>query len=111
MRLKIQMLTIGLFGKIDKFPNIEAMPSIEKVNNYISELADKRIPIFRCTISLSEYDAIRLGYDKQEKWKVLFEGKLVNFADKLNIKYGDIQYCRSSSFGKWASSFTSYDLE
>ena len=105
------MLTIGLFGKIDKFPNIETMPSIEKVNNYISELADKRIPIFRCTISLSEYDAIRLGYDKQEKWKELFESKLVSFADKLNIKYGDIQYCRSSSFGKRTSSFTSYALE
>ena len=105
------MLTIGLFGKIDKFPNIETMPSIEKVNNYITELADKKIPIFRCTISLSEYDAIRLGYGKQEKWKELFESKLVSFADKLNIKYGDIQYCRSSSFGKRTSSFTSYALE
>ena len=61
MRLKIQMLTIGLFGKIEKFPNIEIMPSIEKVNNYITELANKKVPIFRCTISLSEYDAIRLG--------------------------------------------------
>lgn len=105
------MLTIGLFGKIDKFPNIETMPSIEKVNNYIIELADKKIPIFRCTISLSEYDAIRLGYDKQEKWKELFESKLVSFADKLNIKYGDIQYCRSSSFGKWTSSFTGNNME
>lgn len=105
------MLTIGLFGKIDKFPNIETMPSIEKVNNYIIELADKIIPIFRCTISLSEYDAIRLGYDKQEKWKELFESKLVSFADKLNIKYGDIQYCRSSSFRKWTSSFTGNNLE
>lgn len=105
------MLTIGLFGKIDKFPNIETMPSIEKVNNYIIELADKKIPIFRCTISLSEYDAIRLGYDKQEKWKELFESKLVSFADKLNIKYGDIQYCRSSSFRKWTSSFTGNNLE
>ncbi len=111
MRLKIQMLTIGLFGKIEKFPNIETMPKIEKVNNYITELANKKVPIFRCTISLSEYDAIRLGYYKQEKWKELFESKLVSFADKLNIKYGDIQYCRSSSFGEWTSSFTSYALE
>ena len=111
MRLKIQMLTIGLFGKIEKFPNIEIMPSIEKVNNYIKELANKKVPIFRCTISLSEYDAIRLGYYKQEKWKELFESKLISFADKLNIKYGDIQYCRSSSFGKWTSSPTSNNLE
>ena len=45
------MLTIGLFGKIDKFPNIETMPSIEKVNNYITELADKKIPIFHPHLS------------------------------------------------------------
>ena len=105
------MLTIGLFGRIDKFPNIETMPNIEKVNNYIIELADRKIPIFRCTISLSEYEAMRLGYDSQDKWKELFESKLVSFADKLNIKYEDIQYCRSSSFRKWTSTFAGYDLE
>ena len=105
------MLTIGLFGRIDKFPNIETMQNVEKINNSTTELADRKMPIFRCTISLSEYDAIKLGYDSQEKWKELFESKLVSFADKLNIKYEDIQYCRSSSFRKWTSSFASYDVE
>lgn len=82
-----------MFGKIDKFPNIENMKNTDEINNYISNLADNKIPIFRCTISLSEYDAVRIGYDTQERWKELFESKLVSLADKLNIKYTDIQYC------------------
>ena len=82
----------GLFGKINEFPNIQEMGNIEKVNQYITQLADKKVPIYRCTISLYEYDAIRLGYDTQEKWKELFESKLVSFAKKMNIKYEDLQY-------------------
>lgn len=82
----------GLFGRINDFPNIENMESIEPINQYIIKLADKKVPIYRCTISLDEYDAIRLGYDTQEKWKALFESKLVSFAKKMNVKYEDLQY-------------------
>lgn len=83
----------GLFGKIKEFPNIEDMKSVEPINQYIINLADKKVPIYRCTLSLDEYDAIRLGYDSQDKWKELIESKLVSFAKKLNIKYEDLQYC------------------
>lgn len=82
----------GLFGRINDFPDIENMESIEPINQYIIKLADKKVPIYRCTISLDEYDAIRLGYDTQEKWKALFESKLVSFAKKMNVKYEDLQY-------------------
>ncbi len=68
------------------------MQNIEPINEYIIKLASNRIPIFRCTISLDEYDAIRLGYDSKEKWKELFVSKLVSFAKKMNIKYEDLQY-------------------
>lgn len=82
----------GLFGKVKEFPNIENMKDIESVNNHIMSLADNKVPIYRCTISLDEYDAIRLGYYTQEKWKELFESKLVSFAKKMNVKYEDLQY-------------------
>lgn len=82
----------GLFGRINDFPDIENMESIEPINQYIIKLADKKVPIYRCTISLDEYDAIRLGYDTQGKWKALFESKLVSFAKKMNVKYEDLQY-------------------
>lgn len=100
----------GLFGRIDEFPNIENMEDIESINKHIIKLADNKIPIYRCTISLSEYDAMRLGYDKQEKWKELFESKIASFADKMNIKYKNFQYCRCSTFRRWTSSFTNYDM-
>ena len=101
----------GLFGKIAEFSDIENMKDIESINQHIIKLADNKIPIFRCTISLSEYDAIRLGYDSQEKWKEFFESKLVSLASKLNVKYEDLQYCRSSSSRKWTSPFASYGME
>lgn len=82
----------GLFGRINDFPDIENMESIEPINQYIINLADKKVPLYRCTISLDEYDAIKLGYDTQEKWKALFESKLVSFAKKMNVKYEDLQY-------------------
>ena len=83
----------GLFGKIQEFPDIENMESIEPINQHIIKLADKKVPIYRCILSLDEYDAMRLGYDSKDKWKELFESKLVSFAKKLNIKYEDLQYC------------------
>ena len=61
----------------------EKMKDIEPVNSYITNLAYNKMPIFRCTISLDEYDAIRLGYDSKEKWKELFESKLISFAKKM----------------------------
>lgn len=82
----------GLFGKINEFPNIQEMENVEPVNKYITELANKKVPIYRCTISLDEYDAMRLDYNIQEKWKDIFESKLVSFAKKMNIKYEDLQY-------------------
>jgi hypothetical protein len=82
----------GLFGKIEEFPNIEKMEDIELINKHITNLADNKVPIYRCTLSLDEYDAIRLGYDSKEKWQELFESKLISFSKKMNIKYEDLQY-------------------
>lgn len=90
--IRNQNVNHGLFGKINEFPNIQNMRDIEEVNNHIIKLAKNKVPIYRVTISLDEYDAIRLGYDKQEKWKELFESKLVSLANKMNIKYEDLQY-------------------
>ena len=61
----------GLFGIINKFPNIENMETIEEVSKYITDLAENRVPIYRGLISLNEYDANRLGYFVQDKWKEL----------------------------------------
>lgn len=66
--IKNENVEHGLFGKITEFPDIEKMKDIEQINIHITNLAQNKIPIFRCTISLDEYDAIRLGYDSKENF-------------------------------------------
>lgn len=85
----------GLFGIVNKFPDIQNMKSIENVSDYITNLADNKVPIYRGLMSLEVADAERLGYHKQEKWKELLENKLPSIAEKLNMKYEDLQYVGS----------------
>ena len=82
----------GLFGVIDKLPNIEEMQSIDPIIEYVTKLANNKVPIYRGLLSLREYDAMRLGYDNQEKWKELLENKLVDISKTLNIKWENLQY-------------------
>ena len=82
----------GLFGKVEQFTDIRNMKSIEKISEHITNLADRKIPIYRGLLSLTEYDASRLGYLEQEKWQELLENKLPRIAEMLNVKYEDLQY-------------------
>ncbi len=82
----------GLFGKVELFPDIRNMETVDEISKHITKLANQKIPIYRGMISLSEYDASRLGYLNQEKWQELLENKLPSIASKLNVKYEDLQY-------------------
>ncbi len=82
----------GLFGKVELFPDIRNMETVDEISKHITKLANQKIPIYRGMISLNEYDASRLGYLNQEKWQELLENKLPSIASKLNVKYEDLQY-------------------
>lgn len=82
----------GLFGIVEGFENIQEKENIESIKEHIRRLAERKVPIIRGVISLKEYDAERLGYYDQNKWKSVFENKLPSIADKLNAKLKDIQY-------------------
>lgn len=84
--------THGLFGIVDKFPNIQNEENLSNIINYIDDLAKAKVPIYRGLVSLTEFDAERLGYYDQEKWKKLLENRLPSIAEKLNIKFSDLQY-------------------
>lgn len=84
--------THGLFGIVDKFPNIQSEENLSSIINYIDDLAKAKVPIYRGLVSLTEFDAERLGYYDQEKWKKLLENRLPSIAEKLNIKFSDLQY-------------------
>lgn len=82
----------GLFGIVAGVKNIQEQENIEQIKEHIRALAERKVPIIRGVISLKEYDAERLGYYDQDKWKSVFENKLPSIADKLNAKLKDIQY-------------------
>lgn len=82
----------GLFGVVKEFPNIQNDDNIEPIINHIDELAKNKVPIYRGYISLREYDAERLGYYDQDRWRSLLENRLPSIAKKMNIKLEDIQY-------------------
>lgn len=84
--------THGLFGIVDKFPNIQSEENLSSIINYIDDLAKAKVPIYRGLVSLTEFDAERLGYYDQEKWKKLLENRLPSIAEKMNIKFSDLQY-------------------
>lgn len=82
----------GLFGVIDGFENIQEEENIEPIKEHIRKLAEEKQPIFRGIISLKEIDAQRLGYYEQGKWKSLLENRLPSIAQKLNVKFQNLQY-------------------
>ena len=82
----------GLFGKVKGFPDIQNDDNLEPIMNHIDKLAKNRVPIYRGYISLREFDAERLGYYEQDKWKNLLENRLPSIAKKMNIKLEDLQY-------------------
>lgn len=82
----------GLFGVVKEFPNIQNDDNIEPIINHIDRLAKNKVPIYRGYISLREYDAERLEYYDQDKWRSLLENRLPSIAKKMNIKLEDIQY-------------------
>ena len=82
----------GLFGEVESFPNIQNENDLNPILDYINSLAENKVPIYRGYISLREFDAERLGYYEQEKWKHLLENRLPSIAKKMNIKLEDLQY-------------------
>lgn len=84
--------THGLFGNVEGFTNIQETENIEPIKEHIRKLAEEKKPIIRGVISLKEYDAERLGYYDQDKWKGVFENRIPSIARKLNAKVQDIQY-------------------
>lgn len=90
--LKNSNTSHGLFGEVEAFPNIQNDDDLEKIIDHINKLAENKIPIYRGYISLREYDAERLGYYEQDKWKILFENRIPSIAKKMNIKFEDLQY-------------------
>jgi len=82
----------GLFGVVDGFHDIQNNNNLDEIIEHVNKLAENKVPIYRGYISLREFDAERLGYYEQDKWKSLLENRLPSIAKKMNIKLEDMQY-------------------
>lgn len=68
----------GLFGNIDHSDPIV-------LGNYLSDLTKEGQNIYRGIISLSEADALNLGYDKKEKWVSLMKNNIPDIGNQFGI--------------------------
>jgi hypothetical protein len=81
----------GLFGVIDG-KNAEDISSIRELSRHIEEKTRNGTIAYRAVISLTEADAIRLGYDDPDKWRDLVRERMPDMCDKLDIKMQYLNY-------------------
>lgn len=80
----------GLFGKVDGFDrNIIDFHSLKRL---IKKKSDEKTILYRGVISLSEEDAIRLGFNKIDKWQDYLEYKMNIVYEELSIKPQNAQW-------------------
>lgn len=83
----------GLFGHY-------MVDSLKEVRKTIKEYADRKQPIFRGILSLSEEDAVELGYLKKEKWKNLLDSKMADVAKKMGIELVNMRWVAAYHYEK-----------
>lgn len=70
----------GLFGS----DNVD-MTDIIKLGNELADLTASGVCIYRGIVSLSELDALELGYDKKENWETFMRATIPDIAKQFNI--------------------------
>jgi hypothetical protein len=75
----------GLFGVVDG-KNAEDIRSIRELSRHIEEKTRNGTIAYRAVISLTEADALWLGYDDPDKWRDLVCERMPDMCDKLDIK-------------------------
>lgn len=70
----------GLFGS----ENVD-ITDITKLGNQLSDLTSKGVCVYRGIVSLSEKDAIDLGYDKKENWEIFMRSTMPDIAKQFKI--------------------------
>lgn len=76
----------GLFGNID-------CSDINQVGNSLADLTAQGKTIYRGIVSLSEADAIDLGYNQKEAWVNFMRSTLPDVADVFHVPIDKLQWC------------------
>ena len=74
----------GLFGKVLNTEEVE-MLELGTIKNYIQNVSNKNIDIFKTTISLRDEDAISHNFISKMAWKDLLEERMPEIAKGFKI--------------------------
>lgn len=76
----------GLFGNFN-------VTDIKEVSSYVADLTRSGRVIYQCILSLSEQDAVRLGYDHKENWVSFMNKMMPEVAQIYRIPLTSLQWC------------------
>lgn len=81
----------GLFGKVLNTEEVE-MLELGTIKNYIQNVSNKNIDIFKTTISLRDEDAISHNFISKKAWKDLLEERMPEIAKGFKIPLEDLEW-------------------
>ena len=81
----------GLFGAVDG-KKAEDIKSMRELSRYIEVKTQAGAIAYRAVISLTEDDAMRLGYDDTEKWRELVRAQMPMICEKIGIPLHSLEY-------------------
>jgi len=81
----------GLFGIVDG-KKAEDIQSLQELSRYMEAKTKAGTITYRAVISLSEEDAMRLGYDDPEKWRELVLAQMPAICEKIGVPLHNLEY-------------------
>jgi hypothetical protein len=81
----------GLFGIVDG-KKAEEVKNLRELSRHIETKTREGVIAYRVVISLTEADALRLGYDYAKKWRELVWARLPDMCEKIGIPIQNLEY-------------------
>ncbi|MDO5555838.1 MAG: relaxase MobL [Clostridia bacterium] len=84
----------GLFGNILNTNEVELL-ELERIEEYVKEISNKNIDIFKTVISLKDEDTILHNLTNKKAWKNLLEERISDIARELRIPINSLEWTAS----------------
>ena len=81
----------GLFGVVDG-KKAEEIKSPQEISRYIESKTLDGAIAYRAVISLTEEDAMRLGYDDPDRWRELVRARMPDICERIGIPLHNLEY-------------------
>ena len=81
----------GLFGVVDG-KKAEDIKNLQELSRYVEAKTQAGTITYRAIISLSEENAMRMGYDDPDKWRELVHTQMPGICEKIGIPLHSLEY-------------------